>query len=127
MTDYLQSAKNGSVGAVEVLMNKSFGPKGVTVRVDKSDSTLKITLKAASQSALDRQLASRVKAGLDKIKPKGFTGAIIEGRTIKPDRLIWSARWGVTYSGKKPQPATSSSKAKVSVGVKASNEPFKKK
>ncbi|MEM9804666.1 MAG: hypothetical protein AAF959_05255 [Cyanobacteria bacterium P01_D01_bin.56] len=127
MSDYLQSAQNGSIGAIEILMNKSFGSQGVTVRVDKSGPTLKITLKAPGRVGIDRKLASRVTAGLTKIKPKGFTGAIIEGRTINPDKLAWSTRWGVVSAEKKRQGGTSLPKAKVSVGGKDSKGVFKKR
>lgn len=128
MPDFMQLAKDGNIGAIEVLMNKSFGSQGVVVRVDKSDSTLKITLKSPSDSGPDQKLAERVKAGLGKVKPKGFAGAVIEGRTIKSDKLVWSTQWGVIHAASKPKPVASSPpKATVSVGGKSSKEAFKKK
>lgn len=110
MPDFMRLAKDGNIGAIEVLMNKPFGSQGVVVRVDKSDSTLKITLKSPSDSGPDQKLAERVKAGLGKVKPKGFAGAVIEGRTIKSDKLVWSTQWGVIHAASKPQPVMPPSK-----------------
>lgn len=105
MPDYLQSAKDGSVGAIEVLMNKSFGSRGVTVRVTKSGPTLTVILKSSAAAGPDKRLGDRVKAGLVKISPKGFDGAVIEGKTITPDKLVWSTQWGVLPVEDESQPA----------------------
>ena len=103
MPDFLKAAKNGDVRALEALMNKSFGSQGVVVHIASVGSTLNVTLKTPSEPGPDKKLASRVKAGLSKISPKGFDKVFVSAKIMKSDQMIWYSQWGLESSEKNYQ------------------------
>ncbi|MGD1949036.1 MAG: hypothetical protein ACFB14_05250 [Leptolyngbyaceae cyanobacterium] len=103
MPDFLQAAKNGNIGALEALMNKSFGSQGVVVHISNVNSTLKVTLKTPDDPGPDKKLVLRVNAGLTKISPKGFDKVFVCAKTMKSDKPIWSLQWELKSSEKNYQ------------------------
>ncbi|MEM1251167.1 MAG: hypothetical protein AAGI69_01950 [Cyanobacteria bacterium P01_H01_bin.21] len=103
MPDFLKAAKNGNIGALEALMNKSFGSQGVVAHIGNVNSTLKVTLKTPDKPGPDKKLVIRVKAGLDKISPKGFDKVFVCAKTLKSDKAIWSLQWAIQSSKKNSQ------------------------
>lgn len=114
MPDYLKSAQDGSIEAIEILMNQSFGPKGVAAYVDKSGSTLKVTLRTINDGGPNKRFAELAKAGLTKINPKGFDNVLVTAESMRTKTAVWSTRWKLSRLGQKtlPQAAQPSRKAK---------------
>lgn len=101
MTDSLKvAAKAGDIKALEALMNKSFEPKGVTVRVTNSGSKLKILLRG--KEGPDVQLSALAKQVLSNIKPKSFDQASIIARANNKS-TIWTDEWSLTGSDTSPK------------------------
>lgn len=110
MSEVLKAAKDGDIKALEVLMNKSFNPKGVTVRITKTGSILKVTLSAAAGP--DQRLANLIKTGLHKIKPQGFEKVFVTARTTNPISTVWTTQWKMIVSEGKEQSSISLQQAK---------------
>jgi hypothetical protein len=96
MADSLKAAaKAGDIKALEALMNKSFGPKGVTVRVTNSGALLKVVVRG--KEAPDKALLPTIQKGLASINPSGFDQVVVTARAIgKAD--AWSQRWDLPKS-----------------------------
>ena len=91
MSDPLKAAaRAGDPKALEALMNKSFGSKGITVRVTNSGSLLRVLLQGTE--APDRALLPLIQKGLGSIKPAGFEKVVVSARAIgKGD--VWAETW----------------------------------
>ena len=91
MSDPLKAAaRAGDPKALEALMNKSFGSKGITVRVTNSGSLLRVLLQGTE--APDRALLPLIQKGLGSIKPAGFEKVVVSARAIgKGD--VWTETW----------------------------------
>lgn len=93
MTDSLKAAaKAGDIKALEALMNKSFEPEGITVRVTNSGPLLKVLLRA--KELPDPKTAVLVKQGLQSIQPTGFETASIVARAIGK-KTAWTDEWSL--------------------------------
>ena len=103
MPDFLKAAKNGNIGALEALMNKSFGSQGVVAHIGNVNSTLKVTLKTPDDPGPEKKLVLRVNAGLTKINPKGFDKVFVCAKTMKSDKPIWALQWELKSSEKNSQ------------------------
>lgn len=99
MTDLRAAAKNGDIKALEAFMNKSFEPRGVTVRVTNSGSLLRILLRGSTPP--DQRLLPIVKQGLSNINPKGFEKAFVKAEVIGGG-VIWSDQWSLGVQDIKP-------------------------
>jgi hypothetical protein len=91
MSDPLKAAaRAGDPKALEALMNKSFGSRGITVRVTNSGSLLRVLLRGTE--APDRALLPLIQKGLGSIKPAGFEKVVVSARAIgKGD--VWTETW----------------------------------
>ena len=91
MSDTLKAAaRAGDPKALEALMNKSFGSRGITVRVTNSGSLLRVLLRGTE--APDRALLPLIQKGLGSIKPAGFEKVVVSARAIgKGD--VWTETW----------------------------------
>jgi hypothetical protein len=95
MTDSLRAAaKAGDIKALEALMNQSFGPKGVTVRVTNSETLLKIVVRG--KDAPDKALLPTIKRGLAGIRPAGFDQVSVTARVVGKANA-WSEQWELTH------------------------------
>jgi len=101
MTEALKTAaRDGDIKALEALMNRSFGPKNITVRVTNSASNLKILLRSSEPP--DKGLANLVKRGLRELQPKGLTKVFLTAEVIRQG-TVWSEQWQLD-STKRAQP-----------------------
>ena len=91
MSDTLKAAaRAGDPKALEALMNKSLGSRGITVRVTNSGSLLRVLLRGTE--APDRALLPLIQKGLGSIKPAGFEKVVVSARAIgKGD--VWTETW----------------------------------
>ena len=91
MSDTLKAAaRAGDPKALEALMNKSLGSRGITVRVTNSGSLLRVLLRGTE--APDRALLPLIQKGLGSIKPAGFEKVVVSARAIgKGD--VWAETW----------------------------------
>ena len=91
MSDPLKAAaRAGDPKALEALMNKSLGSRGITVRVTNSGSLLRVLLRGTE--APDRALLPLIQKGLGSIKPAGFEKVVVSARAIgKGD--VWTETW----------------------------------
>ena len=104
MSKLLQAAKNGDIKALEVLMNKAFGPKGVLVHVTNTGSIIKIVLINPSQGMeLEQKLANLIKTGIGKINPKGFEKVFVTAKNTNLNKTVWSTQWKLATSHTKPR------------------------
>lgn len=114
------AARGGDTNALEALMNKSFGPKGTTVRVTNSGSLLRVVLQGAE--APDKALLPLIQKGLGGIKPAGFEKVVVSARaTGKGD--VWTETWqlATTNTEAKLPPANSTKTPKPVVKTLVSN------
>lgn len=123
MTDSLKAAaKAGDIKSLEVLMNKSFEPKGITVCVTNSGTVLKVLLR--SKEPPDPKTAVLVKQGLQSIQPTGFETALIVARAIGK-KNAWTDEWNLKDSTTElnstlPKAPENSQQAKYSGNLKGS-------
>lgn len=104
MTEALKTAaRDGDIKALEILLNNSFGPKNITVRVTNSASNLKIILRGSAPP--DKDLAKLVKRGLRELQPKGFTKVFLTAEVIRQG-TVWSEQWQLD-STKQTKPVAS--------------------
>ena len=106
MSDPLKAAaRAGDPKALEALMNKSFGSKGITVRVTNSGSLLRVLLRG--KTAPDKGVLTMIRQGLGSIKPIGFDKVIVTSRAIGSGDA-WSEQWelvGGSAGDRAPAPA----------------------
>ncbi|MEM6254643.1 MAG: hypothetical protein AAF821_17150 [Cyanobacteria bacterium P01_D01_bin.156] len=95
MSSFLQAAKDGDIKALETMMNKSFHPKGVNVRVSNTGSILKVILSTSEGAEPDRKIAKLIRNGLRKINPQGFKAVFVKAQSAK--QTLWSAQWKLTH------------------------------
>ena len=114
MSDTLKAAaRAGDPKALEALMNKSFGSRGITVRVTNSGSLLRVLLRG--KTAPDKGLLTMIRQGLGSIKPTGFDKVIVTSRAIGSGDA-WSEQWelvGGSAGDRAPAPAPLPSKPAV--------------
>lgn len=120
MSDPLKAAaRAGDPKALEVLMNKFFGSKGITVRVTNSGSLLRVLLRG--KTAPDKGVLTVIRQGLGSIKPAGFNKVIVTAKAMGK-RDSWSEQWelaGGSVGDSLPAPAP----PKPAVKTLASNQP----
>lgn len=122
MTEALKTAaRDGDTKALEALMNRSFSPKNITVRVNHSASNLKILLRSSEPP--DRGLADLVKRGLRELHPKGFTKVFLTAEVIRQG-TVWSEQWQLDAT-KQIKPMASLTP--LSSAPKESTQPAKEK
>jgi hypothetical protein len=100
MSDLLVAAKEGDIKALEALMNKSFNPKGILVRVTNSGPLLKITLQGTEQ--VNHSMSALIKKGLRSIQPKGFSTVFLKAETQSSETL-WSEQWKLAIEDTKKE------------------------
>lgn len=121
MSDPLKAAaRAGDPKALESLMNKSFGSKGITVRVTNSGSLLRVLLRG--NTAPDKRVLPVIRKGLGSIKPAGFDKVIVTAMLIG-EGDAWSEQWdlaggSVVDSLAAPAPPTSKPVVKTLVSSK---------
>lgn len=115
MNDIKAAARAGDTKALAQLMNQSFGPKGINVKVAKSGSVLKVLMEC--DRLPDRKLAGAVRKGIDGIKPAGVEKVFLKAQSGGAEDS-WIEQWSLSQPQPvaKPSPVSQPAKAQPNTG-----------
>lgn len=93
MTDLKAAARAGDIKALAQLMNASFQPKGISVKVARSGPVLKVLMEC--DRLPDRKLAGAVRKGIDGIKPAGVEKVFLKVQ-VSGTGQNWTEVWNLS-------------------------------